>query len=285
MNVEPEIGVNSFIGANVQFGSNVKIKNNCIIEDNVVLGDNVFIDNNCIIRNDVSIANDSTVGANCIIGEYQMDFFIDHQYHKHELKIGERALIRSGSIIYNGSEFGKNFQCGHHVTIREQTKIGDNVSIGTLSDVQGDCRLGNYVRLHSDIFIGKHSVIDDCVWIFPHVVFTNDPTPPSNHEFGVHIHSFAIIAANAILLPGVEIHNDALVGAGAIVTKDVDMYEVVFGNPAKTKGDVRDIKNRESGEKHYPWRYHFDRTMPWENFGFDNWYNKLDEEMKGMLLG
>lgn len=285
MGTKPETGVNVIIGDNVQFGNHVIIKNNCIIEDNVVLGDNIYIDHNCIIRSDVSIASDSMIGANCIIGEYQMDFYADRLYHKHELKIGERALIRSGSVIYNGSEIGKNFQCGHHVTIRERTQIGNNVSIGTLSDIQGDCRLGNFVRLHSDVFIGKHSRIDDCVWIFPHAVFTNDPTPPSEHEFGAYIHSFAIIAANAILLPGVEIHTDALVGAGAVVTRDVDKYEVALGNPAKIKGDVRDIKNRESGDRHYPWRYHFDRAMPWENYGFDHWYNELDDKMKTMLLG
>ena len=127
------------------------------------------------------------------------------------------------------------------MTIREQAEIGNNVSIGTLSDLQGHCKLGNYVRLHSNVHIGMLSQIDDCVWIFPYVVLTNDPTPPSENEFGVHIHSFAVVATNAILLPGVEVHNDALIGAGAIVTKDVDKYEVAVGNPAKVKGDVRNI--------------------------------------------
>lgn len=279
------IGLNSVIGENVLFGENVVVKANCIIEDNVKIGANTLIDSNSIIRNDVVIGDNSVVGANCIIGEYQMDYILDRQYHKHELTIGENAIIRSGSIIYSGSHIGNNFQTGHQVTIREQAEIGDHVSVGTLSDIQGHCKLGDYVRLHSNVHIGMLSQIDDCVWIFPYVVLTNDPTPPSEHEFGCHIHSFAIIATNSILLPGVEVKNDALIGAGAIVTKDVNEYEVVVGNPGKVKGDVRNIKDRVTGEAHYPWRYHFDRAMPWKGYGFDTWYQSLDDETKKGLFG
>lgn len=279
------VGINTIIGENVIFGKNVQIKNNCIIEDGVVLGDNVLVDNNCIIRNDVSIGNNSIIGANCIIGEYQMDYFTDRQYHKHELIVGNDAIIRSGSIIYNGSVIGNNFQTGHHVTIRENTVIGNNVSIGTLSDIQGHCKIGNYVRMHSNVHIGQASVIDDCCWIYPYVVLTNDPTPPSDTECGVRIHSFAIVATNSIVLPGIEIQSDSLIGAGTIVNRNVEKYQVVVGNPGKVKGDIRDIKNRDTGKPYYPWRYSFDRAMPWKNFGFDNWYETLDDSMKKMLLG
>ncbi|MBO4395445.1 MAG: N-acetyltransferase [Eubacterium sp.] len=284
MENQPEIGNNTIIGNNFQCGKNVVIKSNCIIEDNVVLGDNVYIDHNCIIRNDVSIGDNSTVGANCILGELQMDFFLDHSYHKHELTIGKNAIIRSGCIFYSGSEIGDDFQSGHQVTIREKAMIGNHVSIGTLSDIQGHCSIGNYVRLHSNVHVGMATVIDDCCWIFPYVVFTNDPTPPSDTLLGVHVHSFAIVATHATVLPGIEIQGDSLIGAGAVVNRNVEKYQVVVGNPGKVKGDIRQIKNRETGENYYPWRFHFDRNMPWKNYGFDKWYETLDDEMKRMLL-
>ena len=280
-----QLGRNSILGENVSLGNNVVIRDNCIIEDNVVLGDNVYIDSNTIIRSDVSLGADSTVGANCIIGEYQMDFYRDRSHHAHPLNIGQNALIRSGSIIYSGSDIGDNFQTGHQVTIREKARIGNNVSVGTLCDIQGNCCIGNYVRLHSNIFVAPLSTIDDCVWIFANAILTNDPTPPSENMLGVHIHSFCIIAAGAIVLPGIEIQSDSVVGAGAVVTKNVDSYSVVVGNPGKKNGDVRDICNKVTGEKVYPWRYHFDRAMPWEGIGFDEWYNSLDEDYKKMLLG
>ena len=279
------IGKNSLIGENVTIGKNVMIQNNCIIEDNVCLGDNVFIDNNTVVRNDVILGDGACVGANCIIGEYQMDFYSDKSYHKHTLAIGENALIRSGSIIYSGSKIGSDFQTGHQVTIRENVDIGSHVSVGTLSDIQGYCRLGNYVRLHSNVHIGQASKIDDCVWIYPYVVLTNDPTPPSETVLGVYVHSFAIIATGAVILPGIEIERDSLVGAGAVVNNKVERYSVVVGNPGKSKGDIRNIKNKITGEQIYPWRYYFDRAMPWLNIGFDKWYNSLDDEMKQLLLG
>ncbi|MCR4587382.1 MAG: N-acetyltransferase [Lachnospiraceae bacterium] len=282
---QPRIGKNVIIGENVILGENVVIQNNCIIEDNVVLGDNSYIDNNCLIRNDVVLGENSTIGANCILGEYQMDFFKDHEYHKHELIIGKNAIIRSGCILYSGTVIGDNFQAGHQVTIRENSQIGNSVSAGTLTDIQGHCKIGNYVRMHSSVHVGTSSVIDDCCWIYPYVVFTNDPTPPSDTEIGVHVHAFAIVATNAIILPGIDVQSDSLIGAGTIVNRNVEKYQVVVGNPGKPRADIRDIKNRETGEPYYPWRYHFDRNMPWKNYGFDNWYATLDDDMKQMLIG
>lgn len=273
-------GKNCFVGENVSLGENVVLGHNCIIEDNVSIGNNTYIDSNTIIRCGVTIGSDAFVGSNCIIGEYWMDFCVDKKQHNHPLVIGDNALIRSGSIIYAGSEIGSDFQTGHQVTIREKAKIGNHVSVGTLSDIQGNCHIGNYVRMHSNVHIGQLSAIDDFVWIFPYVVLTNDPTPPSEHFVGVHIKSFAIIATSAIIMPGIEIGQDSLVAAGAIITKPVAPYAVVAGNPGKPISDVRKIKNKITGEPVYPWRHHFSNYMPWADSDFDAWYASLDIEEK-----
>ena len=274
------MGKNQIIEDGATIGENVFLGHNVIIESGVSVGANSYIDDNTIIRSGTTIGESSNVGANCIIGEYQMDFYEDHHRHDHPLTIGKKALIRSGTIIYNGSTIGDNFQTGHQVNIRESAKIGNNVSIGTLSDVQGHCVIGNYVRAHSNVHIGQGTIIDDYVWIFPYVVFTNDPTPPSEVTLGVHVHSFAIVATGSILLPGVDIGQDCLVGAHSNVTKNVPPYAVVVGNPAKVISDVRKIANKSTGEPAYPWRLHFDRAMPWEGIGFDAWYESLDLDSK-----
>lgn len=271
---------NCIIGKNVMIGENVTLGYNVIIEDNVTIGDNTYIDSNSIIRSDVSLGANSFIGANCIIGEYWMDFCFDRKKHSHPLKIGKEALIRSGSIIYAGSTIGEGFQTGHQVTIREKSIIGNHVSAGTLSDIQGNCHIGNFVRLHSNVHIGQLSVIDDFVWIFPYVILTNDPTPPSDHFVGVHVHSFAIVATGAIIMPGIEIGQDALVAASAMVNKPVEPYAVVGGNPAKPFSDVRKIKNKITGETVYPWRHHFKTYMPWEDSDFETWYLNLDLQEK-----
>lgn len=273
-------GEHCVIAETARLGEDVTLGHNCIIEDHVIIGDHAYIDSNTVIRRGVSLGRDAFVGSNCILGEYQMDFCMDRQPHDHPLTIGEKALIRSGTILYAGSSIGSHFQTGHRVTIREKSEIGDHVSVGTLSDIQGSCHIGNYVRLHSNVHIGQLSRVDDFVWIFPYVVLTNDPTPPSNDFAGVHVHPFAIVATGAIIMPGLDLGQDCLIGAGAIVTKSVEAYGVAVGNPAKTVSDVRKVKNKLTGEAAYPWREHFRRYMPWEAEGFQAWYASLGLEEK-----
>lgn len=259
------------ISKSAKIGNNVTIKEGTIIGENVIIEDNVYLDYGCIIRDNVTIKKNSTIGARSILGEYLMDFYDAHTNKNHPLVIGENALIRSETIIYGDTQIGDNFQCGHRVTIREKSHIGNNVRIGTLSDLQGDCKIGNYVNMHSNVHIGQKSVIKDYVWIFPYVVLTNDPTPPSDKLLGVTIESFAIISTGSIVLPGIHIDEDTLIGAGCIVTKDVKKGKVVVGNPGKEICDITKIKNNFTGEQVYPWRYSFDRGMPWKKETVDNW--------------
>lgn len=261
-------------------GNNVTIQPGCQIADTVTIEDNVYIDSNCIIRDNVVIKEGTTIGANCILGEYTADWYKDHDVILEPLVIGKNSVIRSGSIIYCGSIIGDNFQTGHQVTIREKSTIGNNVSVGTLSDIQGNCEIGSYVRMHSNVHIGQLSKVDSFTWIYPYVVLTNDPTPPSDHFVGVHLKPFAVVATGALVMPGIEIGQDSLVAAGAIVTKDVPDYAVVVGNPGKQISDVRKIKSHFTDENVYPWRQHFENYMPWAGQGFEKWYSSLSEEQK-----
>jgi acetyltransferase-like isoleucine patch superfamily enzyme len=247
------------------------IKENVIIGNNVVIEDNCYIDYGAIIRDNVHIKQGSFIGARCILGEYLMDFYADRQNKVHPLVIGENALIRSESVIYGDTIIGDNFQSGHRITIREESNIGNNVRIGTLSDIQGKCTIGNYVNLHSNVHIGQKSVIKDFVWIFPYVVLTNDPTPPSENLIGVTVENYAIIATGSIILPGVNIGEDSFVGAGSVVNKDVEKETLVVGNPIKRTFPIQEIKNKQTGAQVYPWKYTFSRGMPWDKLGYEQW--------------
>lgn len=273
------LGVNCVIGRNVFLGNNVQLGNNVVIEDGVDLGDNIVIDSNTIVRSGTRLGSNSTIGSNCIIGEHLMDWYERKLVStNHKLEIGENALIRSGTIIYTDTKIGSFFQTGHFASIRELSIIGSHVTVGTLCNIQGFCLIGDYVRMHSNVQVGQKTRIDDYVWIFPNVVFTNDPQPPSNDLIGSHICSFAVIATGALVLPGMTIEEDTLVAAGAVVTQDVKQYSVVRGNPAKHVIDIRWLRNQETGQKAYPWRYHFKRGMPWEDLGYEAWYKTLGIE-------
>ena len=247
------------------------IKDSVIVGQNVIIEDNVFIDEGVIIRDNVHIKEGTFIGARCILGEYLADFFDGYQNKYHPLIIGKNSIIRSETIIYGDTTIGDFFQTGHRVTIREKTQIGVHVRIGTLSDIQGYCEIGDYVSMHSNVHIGQASKIGNFVWIYPYVILTNDPTPPSRTLKGVVIDDFAVVATSSTILPGIHIEKDVLVGAGAVLTKDTHEGKVYVGNPAKEVCDLTQIKDKDTGVYVYPWRYTFDRGMPWAGIGYDKW--------------
>lgn len=160
-------------------------------------------------------------------------------------RFGNDAVLRSHTVIYSGNQIGDHFQTGHGVVVRECNCIGDRVSIGTGSTVEHHVRIGNDVRLHSNVFIPEYSVLEDGCWIGPNVVFTNAKYPRSpgvkDNLIGPHIEAGAKIGANSTILPGVRVGEQALVGAGAVVTRDVPPRAVVVGNPARISGNADEL--------------------------------------------
>lgn len=259
---------------NYEISKSAIIKDNVIIGENVIIEDNVYIDYGAIIKDNVHIKKGSFIGARCILGEYLYDFFENKNNNIHKLIIGEESIIRSGTIIYGDCVLGEKFQTGHNVVIREKTKIGQNVRIGTNSDIQNNVTIGSYVNIHSDVFISAENIINDYVWIFPRVLFTNDPNPPSKDVMGSIVESFASIGAGSIILPGTIIECDTLIGAGAIVKGVIKNGGVYVGNPCKRIKELTDIRSRVDDSEVYPWREHYKRGMPWEETEYNLWLNK-----------
>ncbi len=159
--------------------------------------------------------------------------------------IGAGAVIRSHTVIYAGNVIGANFQTGNKVNIRESNRIGNNVSVGTLSVIEHHVEIGDGVRIHTQVFIPEFSVLEEGCWLGPNVVLTNAKYPLSpgvkDHLAGPVIRKGAKIGANATLLPGVVIGEHALVGAGAVVVRDVPAGTVVAGNPARVIRQIAEL--------------------------------------------
>lgn len=210
-----------------------------IISPSATIGANADIGPFTIIHGNTIIGDNAVIGSHCEIG------LPTELADGLPLVIGNDALIRSHSVFYQGSTFGDHLTTGHRVTIREKTHAGEAFQIGTLGDIQGHCQIGNYV------------------WIFPYVVLTNDPHPPSNVLMGVTIEDYVAIATMSIILPGVTVKSGALVGAHSSVSRDVAAETVVAGTPARFVCEASAIKLKDgSGRSAYPWRYHFHRGYP-----------------------
>jgi len=225
-----------------------------LIHPNASLGTNVSVGAFTIINEGVVIASDTSIGSHCELG-------IQHPENRNQLVIGRESRIRSHTVIYGGSTFGDQLETGHHVSLREGITAGKNLRVGSYSDVQGSLSIGDFVRLHSNVHLGKNTKIGSFVWVFPFVVTTNDPQPPSEQVLGCTIEDYSAIATGAILLPGVVIGHDSLVGANSTVNKSVEPFSLVVGSPARRIKDTRELKNHE-GNQSYPWRRHFKQGYP-----------------------
>ena len=161
------------------------------------------------------------------------------------LIVGAGAIVRRGTIIYAGTTIGDHLETGHHVIIREQNTIGHDFRIWSNSIVDYGCRIGNNVKVHSQVYIAQYTEIDDDVFLAPGVTVANDPHPGCRLSpqcmRGPTIQRGAQIGANVTLLPFITIGEYALVGAGSVVTRDVPPRAVVRGNPARVAGYVEDL--------------------------------------------
>jgi acetyltransferase-like isoleucine patch superfamily enzyme len=242
-----------------------KIHPTSIVEPGAALGAGVTVGPYAVVNANVSIGDGTFVDAHAVLGAPTADSYTDpDSYEPATTSIGSGSIVRSHCVVYAGVSTGKDFQCGHHVTIREGTRIGDGVRVGTFCDVQPEVTIGSYARLHSSVFVARGSVIEELAWLFPYALLLDDPHPPSDEcTQGPTIRRAAVVGARSTISSAVEIGEGALVGAASLVRHDVPPDTVVVGVPARVVGPTADVVCHHGRiEQLYPWWLHFRRGYP-----------------------
>lgn len=159
-------------------------------------------------------------------------------------------MIHETAEVSKEAKIGTNTKIWHYCQIRENAEIGENCILAKGVYIDFGVKIGNNCKIQNRASIYHGTVVEDGVFVGPHVVITNDKNPrainfdgslKSNKDWeekGARIKKGASIGAGSIILPGITIGKFALVGAGSIVTKDVPDFALVYGNPAELKGYV-----------------------------------------------
>lgn len=192
------------------------------------------------------------LGQNCIIDENAIvGYMPSRNIRDLTLIIFDKAIIRSGTIIYLGSKIGHGLETGHNVVIREENEIGNNVKIWSNTIIDYRCKIGNNVKIHSGCYVAQLTTIEDDVFLAPEVVIANEKYPTGifseEHIKGPIIKRGAKIGINSTILPGITIGEGAIIGAGSVVTRDVPSHMVAYGVPAriyKRVDELVDLKRK-----------------------------------------
>ncbi len=251
----------NYISDDINKGKNVKIGKGTVIENNVDIGSNVRIGHNVTIQENVHIGKETIIGNNVVLGERTAKYYEDPENHDPlSLTIGNNCIIRSGSVLYEGSKFGDYFQTGANVSIRERNYFGRGSMFGTLCQSECDIQVGDYSRIINGVELGKEAVIGKFVWIFAFATLTDDPHPPCGKcKKSATIDDYALIGPHVVLMPHVHIGKASIIGAGSVVTKDMPPEQVCIGTPARPVKSIYDLKctivemGKPLVEEPYPW--------------------------------
>ena len=203
-----------------------------------------FLEGECVILGPSTIGAKTLLGLNVMVGypvrkkiralRFSEGFRIEEfDRISAGAQVGDKCIIRSGSIIYESVKLGDWVETGHNVLIREGSTIGDKTRIGSSSQLDGSVNVGKNVSIQSNVYLPHLSTIEDDVFLGPNVVVTNDPYPPSRRRQGIVVEKGASIGANACVIVPARIGKGSIVAAGAVVTEDVPPGIVVLGAPAR----------------------------------------------------
>ena len=159
--------------------------------------------------------------------------------------------------MYTHLRIGGNVLIGDLTSIREGSRLEDEVVIGRASAVMHDVTIQARSRICDLVHLTGCMLIESDVFIGPGVTTMND-SDVYLKRFGLipfevkapRVRRFAVIGSGAALASDIEIGMGAIVAPGAMATKDVAPWTVVAGVPAREIRKI-DQHSRRQLRRHF----------------------------------
>jgi acetyltransferase-like isoleucine patch superfamily enzyme len=145
---------------------------------------------------------------------------------------------------------GEGASIWHQCQVREGAALGQNCILGKGVYIDFGVSIGNNVKIQNYSSIYHGVILEDGVFVGPHVCTTNDLRPRAINPDGslkaaddwtltkTLVKRGAALGANATIVCGVTIGAWALIGAASVVTRDIPDHGLAWGNPARLHGFV-----------------------------------------------
>ena len=147
------------------------------------------------------------------------------------------AFVDEGAVVGDGTKIW------HFSHVSAGAKIGRKCIFGQNDFIADGVTIGNNVKVQNNVSIYTGTVIEDDVFLGPSCVLTNVTNPRSqiNRHSLYEITTFkrgCSVGANATIVCGITVGRYSFIAAGAVVAKNVPDYALMMGVPARQHGWV-----------------------------------------------
>lgn len=215
------------------------------IGSDVAISETASIQPYAVIESGVKIGNGTVIGAHCYIGHRstigENCLFYPHVTLREDSKLGDRVILHSGVVV--GSDgFGFEMENGRHVKIPQtgNVQIDNDVEIGANTTIDR-ARFGR-------TWIQEGTKTDNQIQIAHNVVVGKHSIIVSQTAIGgsAQLGNYVTLGGKTGVAGHIKIGDQAVVGAKSGVIKDVPPKAIMLGYPAIP---IREQKRIESYTK------------------------------------
>nr|KJZ05833.1 hypothetical protein TW77_21475 [Pseudoalteromonas rubra] len=150
--------------------------------------------------------------------------------------IGFILAIAGGNGLAR-KEVGR-FLCSQNLTpidvISEKSIVAHDVISGKGTQLLAGCNVGANAKFGDYCIVNNNANVDHDALIGNYCHIAPGATLTGEIELGENV----FIGAGSVILPRIKVGSNVVVGAGSVVTKDIPSDSIVYGNPARIKGEV-----------------------------------------------